>query len=150
MTKRGLRKVEDTAKGSGGHGGTTECQDHRLRLVDLRDKYSSTQTITNRWFEDHDRIVVMCTIYHQVQTSTKIWSFFFSLRCVLPSTAYTGISGEFNGTRNAIRWSLVTSPASFGRCIMSSKNEMNILWKELQFDIEHHVHHICGLTCCYT
>ncbi|RZC34962.1 HTH 38 domain containing protein, partial [Asbolus verrucosus] len=47
---------------------TPEREDHRLRLMTLRDRFTSTRAIADQWFTEHGRTIEMDTVYRHIRS----------------------------------------------------------------------------------
>ena len=56
------------AIGTGRQRQTTERQDRRLRLLALRDRFSTTRAIANHWFDAVGRAITMRTAYRRIRS----------------------------------------------------------------------------------
>ncbi|CAH1366466.1 unnamed protein product, partial [Tenebrio molitor] len=53
---------------------TTENQDRRLRILVLRDRFSTSRAIANWWFEEPERVIGMRMIYRRIR-SFRLFSY---------------------------------------------------------------------------
>jgi hypothetical protein len=59
---------EHRARGTGRRRITTENQDRRLRILALRDRFSTSRAIANWWFEEPERVIGMRMIYRRIRS----------------------------------------------------------------------------------
>ena len=134
-------------------GRTSRVRATRLRLLPLRDHFTSTRAIANQWVTEHGRLAGMRTVYR------RIWSFgLISYRphFVLPFTrerqgnrqasryiriprlqfipwsfrhGLSGVENDCTETRNGFQASLVTNPDSVWGCVMPGKGTKATWWK---------------------
>lgn len=56
------------ARGTGRRRRTTDRQDRRLRLLALRDRFTSTRAIADQWFTEHGRPIGLRTVYRRIRS----------------------------------------------------------------------------------
>ncbi|CAH1994372.1 unnamed protein product [Acanthoscelides obtectus] len=87
------------ARGTGRRRRTTDREDRRLRLLALRDRFSTTRSIANEWFAEHGRPIGMRSVYRRMRS---FGLFSYRPHWVLPLTR--------EHRRNRLEWCRQRSP----------------------------------------
>ncbi|RZC34661.1 hypothetical protein BDFB_013144, partial [Asbolus verrucosus] len=66
VVKFGSKKAEHAAPKA--QDLAPEREDRRLRLITLRDRYTSTRAIADQWFTEHGRTIEMHTVYRRIRS----------------------------------------------------------------------------------
>lgn len=138
------------ARGTGRRSRTTDREDRRLRILALRDRFTSTRAIADQWFAEHGRPIGMRTVYRRIRS-------FGMLSCrphlVLPLTPEHR-RNRLQWCRERLQWNQEWNTVVFSDesrfCLGMHDGRARVRRRRgerrnPQFSVERHVHRTVGV-----
>lgn len=141
---------ERRQRGTGGRRRTNEIQDRRLRLMALRDRFSSTRSIADVWLGNQGHPVTLRTVYRRIR-GFGLQS--YRPHLVLPLTAQHR-QQRLEWCRLRMHWIVEWYKVVFSDesrfCLGMHDGRMRVRRRrgerrDIQFSVERHVHRVVGV-----